>query len=502
MPKKKADTIRLDWNSKVLATDPVAKTGPLIKEELVIASRAPSSCVAPLLPEIQAAESRRLIRGDNLGVMQELLREGLGASAELIYIDPPFLSKTDYTHKITIGDATITQKAYGDRWSREGYLDMLAPRLKLMREFLTDTGKVFVHCDWRASGLIRILLDEIFGCDNFLNEIIWHYGGRGAKAVSGQFARNHDSILVYGKTPKAKLKKIFIERVMTEKEARAAGLRKDGDGRYFKTAPRGDYTDESIERLEKEGRIHLTSNGKVRIKYFLESRDGMVVEQRPVGDVWIDIPDAMHSPLKERTDYGTQKPVALLKRIIECASEAGDLVCDFFGGSGTTAVAAASLERRWLSVEAGPIGVQLAKQRLAEITKEPFTVECLKEDSEKPAAPTEARLTIKKPKITPNKDGNYTVEISLKSYEPDKKTIRDIPVGLLKDPLSLIDSWVIDWDYDGVLFKNTWRSSRGAGKDAGEVSLKACANLKKRPTRIAVRAVDIMGMESEVEVEF
>ncbi|VAW36528.1 Type III restriction-modification system methylation subunit [hydrothermal vent metagenome] len=508
MPKKNKDTVRLEWSSRERARP---GEGPdllyLYKKELVLPLPAASSSrPGPHAPAVPPATGR-LIRGDNLCAVEALLREGPGKNAELIYIDPPFLSKADYTHKITIQGHTINRRAYGDRWSREGYLDMLAPRLALMRELLTDTGKLFVHCDWRASGLIRILLDEVFGHGNFINEIVWHYGGRGAKATSGQFARNHDTILVYGRSPKARLNKIYTERLLSEKEARANGIRKDPDGRYFKTAPRGDYTDESIRRLEKEGRIHRTRSGKVRIKYFLEARGDKVVEQRPVGDVWIDIPDAMHSPLKERTDYGTQKPVALLKRIIESATVAGDLVCDLFGGSGTTAVAAASLGRRWISVEAGGAGTQVAKNRLAEIIKNPFTVEGLKDDTDKaaastpsPIAPEEARLIIGPPLIKKNQDKSYAVELTLKGYEPGKKSSEDLPGKLLKAPLSLIDSWAIDWDYDAVLFRSMWRSSRGAGKDAGEVELKACATLKKKPSRICVRAVDIMGVEKEMEV--
>ncbi|VAV84638.1 Type III restriction-modification system methylation subunit [hydrothermal vent metagenome] len=506
MPKKTKDTVRLAWDSREQAqkrNDP----GLLYKKELVLPLPVVSSSYfalpAPGLPTL----TDRLIHGDNLYVIEALLREGLKKTAELIYIDPPFLSKADYAHRVTIQGETITRCAYGDRWSREGYLDMLAPRLALMREILTETGKIFVHCDWRASGLIRILLDEVFGCDNFMNEIVWHYGGRGAKATSGQFARNHDSIFIYGRTPEARLNKIYTERLLTEKEARTAGLRKDTDGRFFKTAPRGDYTDKSIKKLEKEGRIHRTTGGKVRIKYFLEERGGFVVEQRPVGDVWDDIPDAMHSPLKERTDYGTQKPVALLKRIIESATVPSDLICDFFAGSGTTAVAAAETGRRWLGVEAGPIGIQVAKNRLAGIIKEPFTVELLLKNSEKAAAITpaptaskEARLAIASPVIKENKDKGFTVELTLKEYKPDKGTFKGLPEKLSENTLSLIDSWAIDWDYDGVLFRNMWQSSRGAGKDAGEVELKACVTLKQKPGRIAVRAVDILGVESEAEV--
>ncbi|MDH4226447.1 MAG: site-specific DNA-methyltransferase [Deltaproteobacteria bacterium] len=299
--------------------------------------------------------------GDNLEVMASLSAAGLAKSAMLIYIDPPFLSGVDYSKRSGKGKK---QFAYTDKFSREGYLEMLRPRLTLMHTLLADTGKIFVHCDWRASHLIRTLLDEIFGAENFLNEIVWHYGGRGAKAVSGQFARNHDSIYAYGKTKRAKLKKLYIERKMTLKEAAALGYRADEKGRVFKTAPRGDYTDKSIATLEKQGRVHTTKNGKVRIKYFLEKRGNLFVEKIPVGDVWSDIPDAMHMPLKERTGYPTQKPETLLRRIIECSTDEGDLVMDFFAGSGTTASAATALKRKWIIADSSPVAAKTASRRL------------------------------------------------------------------------------------------------------------------------------------------
>ncbi|MCK5236136.1 MAG: site-specific DNA-methyltransferase, partial [Deltaproteobacteria bacterium] len=202
--------------------------------------------------------SGRLITGDNLSAINHISNE-LSGKVKLIYIDPPFLSNVDYNHTTTLPDKKISVKAYTDKWERASYLDMLKPRIEAMHGLLTDDGFLFLHCDWRVSHLVRVLLDEIFGEENFLNEIIWNYGGRGAKAVSGQFPRNHDTIIVYGKTRKAKLKKVFTERIMTHAEAHQRGIRIDSEGRYFKTSPRGDYTDKSIKALEKEGRVHRTS---------------------------------------------------------------------------------------------------------------------------------------------------------------------------------------------------------------------------------------------------
>ena len=156
----------------------------------------------------------------------------------------------------------------------------------------------------------------------------------------------------------------------TLEEARRRGLRRDEVGRWFKTAPRGDYTDESVARLEAEGRIHRTrpraGSGGIRIKYFLEERDGQVIEEVLVGDVWTDIPDAMHMGA-ERVGWPTQKPLALAERIIAAASNPGDIVLDAFCGSGTTLVAAARLGRRWIGIDASPEACAIARERIAAV---------------------------------------------------------------------------------------------------------------------------------------
>ncbi|MFZ3072437.1 MAG: site-specific DNA-methyltransferase, partial [Thermodesulfobacteriota bacterium] len=309
---------------------------------------------------VSTKNPNRLIQGDNLEVMLSLLEDGLAGKINLIYIDPPFLSKANYSQKIRVAGSKVNRPTYSDRWTKASYLNMLYPRLNMMKRLLSQTGKIFVHCDRRANSHIRLMLDEIFGEENFLNEIVWRYGGRGAKYSGGQFPRNHDTIYAYGKTKKAKLKKLYAEKRIPLKTALLSGYRQGGDGRVFRTAPRGDYTDKSIEKLSNSGRIHRTASGKVRIKYFAALEDNVVIEKKPIDDVWDDIPDAMHTALSERTGFATQKPELLLERIIECGSDEGDLVADFFGGSGTTGVVAARLKRRWLLCEKTPIGAQVS----------------------------------------------------------------------------------------------------------------------------------------------
>src|SRR5690606_34812001 len=190
-----------------------------------------------------------------------------------------------------------------DTWSdgTASYLRMIVPRLVLMRELLADSGSIYVHLDWHVGHYVKLALDEIYGRSNFRNEIIWSYGGRGAKAVSGQFPRNHDCLYWYSKSEESH----YVPQKRKRKTPIAANTsyKQDASGRWFKTSPRGDYTDESIDRLRKENRIYETRNGGIRIKYFLESDSRYIYEDQLVGDVWSDIPDAMHMSKNERIEY-------------------------------------------------------------------------------------------------------------------------------------------------------------------------------------------------------
>ena len=233
------------------------------------------------------------------------------------------------------------------------FLCWMAVRMLEMHRVLKPTGSIYLHCDPTASHYLKAMMDAIFGRKNFRNEVVWHYGGRGGKATARQFPRNHDVILFYSKNVGSHVhERQYTVRSFTPKEARDQGYRQDENGRWFKTAPRGNYTDASIEKLEAEGRIYRTSNGTVRIKYFLNAGStDRVSEEVLIGDTWFDIQDMMHAPRKERTGYPTQKPLALYKRMIEASSNPGDIVLDPFAGCATTCVAAEQLGRQWIGID-------------------------------------------------------------------------------------------------------------------------------------------------------
>ncbi len=343
-------------------------------EESILA--AIHSC-GPLTP-VKAFGARRvagnmLIHGDNLPALASLvkmkragkIRNSDGsAGVRLVYIDPPFSTNLEFRGK-------KDQKAYRDKLLGPEFVEFLRARLVLLREVLSEDGSIFVHLDWKKAHYIKAVMDEVFGADRFLNDIIWSYGGRGAKAVSGQFSRNHDIILWYG-TPGHVFNQVFVERRVKKG---TGGFRMDDEGRWFKTSPRGDYTDSSVRALQKAGRVHETRSGKVRIKYFVREDKDCVIEEKLVGDVWDDIPDAMHLKASEKTGYPTQKPEALLERVISAASRPGDTVLDAFAGAGTTLAVAERLKRKWIGIDSGRLSTHTIENRLLGVEgRRPFTL--------------------------------------------------------------------------------------------------------------------------------
>ncbi len=244
-----------------------------------------------------------------------------------------------------------------------------------MREMLTDRGSIYVHLDWHVGHYVKLVLDEVFGRSQFRNELIWNYGGRGAKAISGQLGRNHDVVYSYAKSDSTYFSRPITRRSIPK--AGQTGFIQDVDGRWFKTSPRGDYTDESIRNLREQNRIYDTRTGGVRIKYFVDSDSKYIYEDMMVGDVWSDIPDAMHTSKSERLNFGTQKPEKLLNRIVESSCPPDGVVADFFVGSGTTAAVAEKLGRRWIATDLGKPATMITRKRLIDQDAKPFLYQAI-----------------------------------------------------------------------------------------------------------------------------
>lgn len=260
-----------------------------------------------------------LYYGDNLEVMHKYIPDD---SIDLIYIDPPFFSSKAY--EIIYGD-TKEKRMFEDRWKGDVYhfVSWMEPRLAQMHRVLKPTGTIYVHLDWHAVHYMKVAMDKIFGYENFLNEIIWHY--RRWSGVAKHFLRMHDNILFYAK---------------------------DAGKQKFNTL----YTPYTPKSLARKQHYHTRIKGN----------DVYVTSISPKGvrenDVWI-IP-VINPQAKERLGYPTQKPEALLKRIIEASSDPGDIVADFFCGCGTTLVVAQLIGRKWIGCDVAPTALRLVKQRL------------------------------------------------------------------------------------------------------------------------------------------
>ncbi len=340
----------------------------------------------------------KLIYGDNLFAMQALLSgdentPSLRGCIDLIYIDPPFDSKADYRTKIQLPNTNIEQRptvieqfAYKDTWKNgtASYLEMMVPRLILMRELLSEKGSIYVHIDWHVGHYVKLIMDELFGKENFINEIIWRRAN--SHNDGNKFGCIHDTILFYSKNKDRTFNRVFIPY---SKEYIEKNYIKDENGRWFRSVsmnaagqgearyfgdkllepPSGTHwrwEQKRIDEAIENGIIYFTKNGVPRYKQFLEDVEGL-----PVQDLWLDFKN-ISAQSAERLDFQTQKPEALLKRIITASSNEGDIVADFFMGSGTTGAVAEKLGRKWIMVDLGKPSCMVARKRLIDQEVEPF----------------------------------------------------------------------------------------------------------------------------------
>jgi adenine-specific DNA-methyltransferase len=346
--------------------------------------------------------TNRLIYGDNLLAMAALLAgeeqtPSLRGKVDLIYIDPPFDSKADYRTKVTLPGLELEQKptvieqfAYSDTWSdgTASYLAMITPRLILMRELLADTGSIYVHLDWHVGHYVKLVLDEVFGKENFTNEIIWKRSE--AHSDSSAFGAVHDVIFFYKKTKNTIWNRQYVPYTSDYIE-RQFKYTDEESGRRFRSADLsasglsgGGYTYEwngitrswrcpikTMERYRDEGRLDYTGKGLVRYKYFLDEMPGLAIQS-----VWTDI-GKIHHLADERINYQTQKPEELLERIVKTSSNEGSLVADFNGGSGTTAAVAEKLNRRWITTDLGKPACMIMRKRLIDQDARPFLYQAI-----------------------------------------------------------------------------------------------------------------------------
>lgn len=363
--------------------------------------------------------TNKLIWGDNKLILSSLkngsMRKEIEAQGglKLIYIDPPFDVGADFSMDIAIGEESFTKKpsvieeiAYRDTWGKgaDSFIAMIYERLRLMHDLLKEDGSIYVHCDWRVSSYMRLILDEIFGSNNYRNEIIW----KRTSAHSGDnnsFGKNTDHIFYYVKD---KEKCIFNPTFIAYEEEQANQLfnKSDEHGRYasadltgagkssgesgsewrgFNPSETGRHwatptwilektegkekvnsmtTHEKLELLYRSGYIEFSVKGVPRFKRYEKDMEGMVAQS-----LWTDVKN-VSSQSNELLGYPTQKPEALIKRIIETSTNEGDLVADFFCGSGTTLATAEKLNRKWIGTDLGKFGIHTTRKRMIGIQRE------------------------------------------------------------------------------------------------------------------------------------
>lgn len=339
--------------------------------------------------------------GDNLQVMSHLLKNFRG-KVNLIYIDPPFDSKADYKKKIELrgksaqtDSSTFEEKQYGDIWTNDEYLQFMYERLILCRELLADNGSIYLHCDWHRNSYLRNILDEIFGVSNFQNEIIWRKSN--SHNDGNKFGCITESIYFYTKTSNFVYNKQFYEmdeksydkiEPETGRKYKSVSMNAAGSGepRYFGKKllypPKGTHWRWSQERINEAltknpPKIIFTANGVPRYKQYMDEMEGNPIqnlwtddmEELPIENLWMDFM-AISSQAQERLDYPTQKPEALLERIIKASSNHGDLVFDCFMGSGTTQAVAMKLGRRFIGADINLGAIQTTTKRLLKVAED------------------------------------------------------------------------------------------------------------------------------------
>ncbi len=395
-----------------------------------------------------------LAKGDNLPFMKYLLdQKDMNGKINLIYIDPPFFSKSNYGTELKLHSDKISkipvikQKAYHDVWEdgMDEYLQMLTTRFLLMKELLAEDGCLWVHLDWHSVHYVKVILDEIFGEKNFVNEVIWNYKSGGVS--KNYFARKHDTLLFYAKSPKY----------------------------YFKA-----QQEKSYNRDFKPYRFKGVAEYRDELGWYT------MVNMK---DVWQI--NMVGRTSAERTGYATQKPEQLIERILESCTREGDLCADFFGGSGTLAAAADRMNRKWISCDIGELAAINTHKRMVSESKEGYRFY-----SESLNLENKGKLTVKTDLQPLSVSDKMELTVTLLEYQPD--SLHNIPVEekylsvikkiVKEDSLQLVDYWSVDFDYDLITFQPKLTFCKN-----GEGLPLSCEWLAKKFGNIAIRCVDIFG---------
>ena len=345
--------------------------------------------------DTKAKDWNKLFWGDNKQVLSHLLKDYRNR-VDLIYIDPPFDSRADYVKKVKLNgrklqgmdQSILEEMQYTDMWEKDEYLQFMYERLIIMRELLSDNGSIYLHCDWHKNSHLRLIMDEVFGDENFRNEIIWKRKG-GSSNPSGQYDVATDTILWYAKSNNSPFHAQYVLNTDDAKEYIEERFNNtDENGRRYMKSPivspnyranliyeyKGftpppngwSISKEVMEKWDKEGKLYYPTTGeRIYRKIYLDEYQG-----KPISNLWDDI-FVINPMALERTEYPTQKPETLIKRIVETSTKEGDLILDCFVGSGTTLAVAQKMNRRWIGCDINKGAIITTTERLNKIIKEP-----------------------------------------------------------------------------------------------------------------------------------
>ena len=446
-----------------------------------------------------------LFLGDNILVMSSLLKD-FKEKITLIYFDPPFATGGEFNYKIQIGEGQnskksskwIRRRAYSDSWKEgiDSYLDFMHERLLIMKELLANNGSIYVHLDWHVGHYVKIMMDEIFGINNFRNEIIWAYPAASAQ-TKRFFVRSYDMILYYSKSDDYIFNddpNIYMEYSDRVKNA----LVKDEKGTFY-----------------YRGGSH---DGKKLSQKVYTSKEGIFPR-----DVWIDIP-YIRANTKEYQGFSTQKPERLLKRVILASTNKDDLVADFFCGSGTTLAVAEKLNRRWIGCDCAKHAIQIVKKRMLDIhnsndlynwkekykkSMKPFLLLSSEPDSHAMSIPSEflskeanakeQKKIFEKSVVKLNistKNNEVIVELNdfmVKNNDLVSKEVNE-SITSFSD---WIDYWAIDFDHqEEEYFNNSWISYRTSKNRKLILTSHPFYYEQQGVHQILIKVIDIFGNET------
>lgn len=484
--------VNLKWKAKKKIKDILSNTTEI--KPFHILDIYPSINIAN---KIEQPCQNLLIWGENKVVMNSLL-DKFKHKISLIYIDPPFATGGDFNLKIQIGEVGeyIDDIAYRDKW-KEGldtYLDFLYERLIIMKELLMNNGSIYVHLDWHISHYIKLIMDEIFGNENFRNEIIWAYPAASVK-TRRFFMRSYDTILFYSKSNDYIFNDdpiIYMEYSNRVKNA----LKKDEHGVYY-----------------YRGGSH---NGKKLSRKVYVEQEGIFPR-----DVWNDIP-YIRANTPEYQGFSTQKPERLLRRMILASTNENDIIADFFCGSGTSLAVAEKLGRRWIGCDSNKHAIHMTRKRLLNLSKSNDLLNWKKKYQKNPRSfkilTTEIMNEMKfintiflKNPVNGEKKLNMeeTPDLSIKIHQNDNRVEIELLdyklpfINLISDKVKenvkafsdWIDYWAIDFDCQNDVFKNMWFSYRTPKNRIITLKSESYQYDETGIYQLLVKTIDIFGIE-------